>query len=124
LNERRYESATIGAARAVHRDDLGRLCPGAKADVVLVDLGHPTMRPVRDPIKSLVYTGSADAVRDVYVDGELVVAGGKVLTIDYEDALSRLQEAQDRALKNVPKYDWARRTADDIAPMSFPMAAN
>jgi len=117
-----FEAATVGAARALHRDDIGRLAPGAKADIVLVDLAHPSIRPVRDPIKSLIYSGSADAVRDVYVDGRLVVSNGNVLTIDYADALDRLQVAQERALKGVPEHDWANRTADQIAPYAFPLA--
>ena len=68
-----FEVTTLGAARALNRDDLGRIAVGAKADIVLVDLKHPTMRPVRDPLKCLIYSGTADAVRDVYVDGNLVV---------------------------------------------------
>ena len=43
------EAATVGGARALGRDDLGRLAPGAKADLVLVDLDHPAMQPRRDP---------------------------------------------------------------------------
>ncbi len=33
-----FDAATIGGAKALRRDDLGRLAPGAKADLVLVDL--------------------------------------------------------------------------------------
>jgi 5-methylthioadenosine/S-adenosylhomocysteine deaminase len=33
-----FTSATLGGARALGRDDLGRIAVGAKADLVLVDL--------------------------------------------------------------------------------------
>src|SRR5262249_54381184 len=33
-----FEAATLGGARALGRDDLGRLTPGAKADIVIIDL--------------------------------------------------------------------------------------
>src|SRR5262250_2067868 len=33
-----FEAATLGGARALGRDDLGRLAPGAKADLLIVDL--------------------------------------------------------------------------------------
>ena len=36
-----FETATLGAARALGREDLGRIAAGAKADLALVDLRHP-----------------------------------------------------------------------------------
>ncbi|PYO35783.1 MAG: ethylammeline chlorohydrolase, partial [Candidatus Rokuibacteriota bacterium] len=67
-----FTAATLGGARALGRDDLGRLAPGAKADLVIIDLsGGDTLRfgPVRDPIKSLVECGIGDDVETVIVDG-------------------------------------------------------
>ena len=116
-----FETATLSAAKALNRDDLGRIAAGAKADIVLVDVKHPTMRPVRDPLKCLIYSGTADAVRDVYVHGDLVVKDRTVLTIDQDDALDRLQEGQNRALARMPEQDWANRSADEIAPFSLPV---
>lgn len=116
-----FEIATLGAAKALNRKDLGRIEVGAMADIVLVDLKHPSMRPVRDPIRSLVYSGVAEAVRDVYVNGELTVENRVVLTIDQENAHQRLQEGQSRAFDRVPEMDWANRTADEIAPLCLPV---
>ena len=116
-----FEIATLGAAKALNRPDLGRIDAGASADIVLVDLKHPSMRPVRDPIRSLVYSGVADAVRDVYVNGELTVENGVVLTIDQDDAHLRLEAGQTRAMNRVPQMDWANRTADEIAPLCLPV---
>ncbi len=116
-----FETVTLGAAKAVNRDDLGRISVGAKADIVLVDLMHPSMRPLRDPLKSLVYSGVASAVRDVYVNGELVVKDREIQTINQNDALDRLQAGQQRALERIPEIDWAKRSADEIAPICLPM---
>ena len=60
--------------RLLRRPDLGRLAVGAKADFSLVDLTHPMMRPVRDPLRSLVYAAGSRAVRDVYVRDGVIVA--------------------------------------------------
>ncbi|MEX0807376.1 MAG: amidohydrolase family protein [Dongiaceae bacterium] len=118
-----FEIATLGAAKALGRDDLGRISVGAKADIVLVDLTHPSMRPVRDPLRSLVYSGVASAVRDVFVNGEQMVADRKVLTMDQDEVLDRLEAGQRRALARVPTMDWAKRTADEVSPLSLKMAA-
>jgi len=116
-----FETATLGAARALGRDDLGRLAAGAKADIVLVDLRHPSMRPVRDPLRSLVYSGVAGAVRDVYVNGTQVVSDRRILTMDQDDVLDRLEAGQKRALERVPQMDWAKRSADDVSPICLPL---
>ena len=71
-----FDSATTGGAKALGREDLGRLAPGAKADLVLVDLTHPSMRPLRDPVMSLLYSALERPVREVYVDGRVVVRDG------------------------------------------------
>ncbi|MGH7006043.1 MAG: amidohydrolase family protein, partial [Alphaproteobacteria bacterium] len=99
---------------------LGRLATGAKADIVLVDIKHPAMRPLRDPLKSLIYTATDRAVCDVFVDGRHVMADGKVTMFDLPKALDRLQEEQQRLFARIPSIDWAKRSIDDLAPLSLP----
>jgi 5-methylthioadenosine/S-adenosylhomocysteine deaminase len=64
-----FHAATVGGATALLRDDLGRIAPGKKADLVLVDLTVPQMVPARDPLRSFIYHAADRAVRDVFVDG-------------------------------------------------------
>ncbi|MEE8500821.1 MAG: amidohydrolase family protein [Kiloniellales bacterium] len=115
-----FHAATVGGAAALLRDDLGRLAPGMKADLVLIDLAHPLMQPLYDPLRNLVYTAAERAVRDVYVGGKRVVAEGVVLGLDHKDALGRLQQAQERMIQDVPSHDYARRRAEEIVPLSLP----
>src|SRR5581483_4160004 len=114
-----FDAATIGGARALGRDDIGRLAPGCRADLVLVDVTHPMMRPAHDPVRSLIYAAGDRAVRDVYVDGLKVVGDGRVLTMDYPAAAAALHEAQARIKGNVPGLDWNHRTADQVSPPTF-----
>jgi cytosine/adenosine deaminase-related metal-dependent hydrolase len=114
-----FHAATAGGARALLRDDIGRLEPGAKADLVLVDLNNPWMMPARDPLRSLIFHAADRAVRDVYVDGRQVVAGGRVLTLDRAGALARLTEAQRRMEVLVPERDERQRSSAEIAPLSL-----
>jgi cytosine/adenosine deaminase-related metal-dependent hydrolase len=115
-----FNAATIGGAKALGRNDIGRLAPGCKADMVLVDMTHPMMLPTHDPVRSLIYAAGDRAIRTVLVDGETVVDDGRVLTMDYPAAAAALQEAQLRTKANVPALDWAHRSADTISPLTFP----
>jgi cytosine/adenosine deaminase-related metal-dependent hydrolase len=117
-----FHAATIGGAKALMRDDLGRIAPNAKADLVIVDLDVPQMMPARDPLRSLVYHAADRAVRDVFVDGRQVVADSRVLTMDQAGAVARLADAQRRMLEAAPGRDYLRRNAAEIAPLSLPLA--
>src|SRR6202011_2203429 len=114
-------AATVGGANALLRDDIGRLAPGKKADIVLVDLTCPQMQPDRDPLKSLIYHAADRAVRDVFVDGRQVVAEGRVLTLDQRAAGGRLRAAQERMEALAPSRDYRRRSAAEITPLSLPV---
>jgi 5-methylthioadenosine/S-adenosylhomocysteine deaminase len=117
-----FHAATVGGANALLRDDIGRLAPGKKADIVLVDLACPQMQPDRDPLKALIYHAADRAVREVFVDGRQVVADGRVLTMDQATAGGRLRAAQQRMEDAAPSRDYLRRSAAEIAPLSLPLA--
>jgi cytosine/adenosine deaminase-related metal-dependent hydrolase len=117
-----YDAATIGGARMLRRPDLGRLAPGAKADFLLADTHHPAMRPMRDPLRSLIYSAGDRAVRHVYVAGTQVVRDGEVPGIDIAAAVARLQEGQDRSLGSTATRDWARREVDAMSPRVYALS--
>ena len=87
-----FNAATIGGAKALRRDDIGKLAVGARADLVCVDLTEPSMMPVREPIRSLIYASADRGIRDVFVDGQQVVTDGEVTTVDLRSALIELQQ--------------------------------
>jgi len=100
-----FHATTIGAARLLGRDDIGRLAAGAKADLVVCDLEEPNMMPMRDPLRNLIYSSAGRSVRDVWVAGRQVVAAGEVLTIDYRAAAANLQLEQNRIGASIPELD-------------------
>lgn len=102
-----FDAATVGGARALWRDDIGRLRRGARADLVLVSLDHPQMTPVNDPLRSLVLQAGDRAVRDVYVDGRQVVANGRVLTLDHLGASRKLESLMQKIRRNADEPDTA-----------------
>lgn len=82
-----FDAATLGGARALGREDLGRLAPGAKADIAVIDLGQALQTP--DPITTLMTSCSGRDVRDVWIDGRCVMQDRQIPGVD---------EAKDRAL--------------------------
>jgi 5-methylthioadenosine/S-adenosylhomocysteine deaminase len=116
-----FHAATVAGAEAIARPDIGRLAVGAKADIVLVDTDHPAMRPLRDPVRSLIYVAGDRAVSDVYVDGVQVVADGEPVFLDRHAASIELERAQQRMLANVRRLDWAARTPGELAPLALPL---
>jgi 5-methylthioadenosine/S-adenosylhomocysteine deaminase len=117
-----FNAATIGGAKALNRKDLGRLAPGAKADLVLVDLDHPSMKPMRDPLRSLIYQAADRAVKDVYVGGEKILENGRVLTMDYQGVSSQLNDVKERIAKNACNVDVNGRRAEEISPLALSLA--
>ena len=87
-----FSMATIGSARALHRNDLGHLRKGAKADVAVIDLNQVHLRPCYNPISQLVYASSGGDVQDVIVAGKVLMEDRELLTINEKDLLQRIQE--------------------------------
>ena len=114
-----FAAVTVNGARALGRDDIGRLAPLCRADMVLVDVTNPRMRPARDPLRSLIYAAGDRAVHTVIIDGQTVVQDGKLLTIDYAAAAEALHEAQKRVMADVPRHDWNHRHIDQLSPPTF-----
>ncbi|WP_230534231.1 amidohydrolase family protein [Microvirga roseola] len=117
-----FSAATIGGAKALGREDIGRLAPGAKADLVLVDLNHAAMQPVHDPLRNLIHCAAERAVRDVYVNAQTVVKDRRIVNLDYDGAVRELQDAQRRACRRAEQDDPQGRSLDALAPYSLPLA--
>ena len=67
-------AATEGSARALgFAGKIGRIAPGYKADIVMLDLDHPNWLPFNDPVNQLVHTEDGTAVASVMIGGRLVV---------------------------------------------------
>jgi cytosine/adenosine deaminase-related metal-dependent hydrolase len=80
-------------------DAVGRLEPGRKADMALLDydaMCWPYTDPGQDPIDVLLYRGTRHFVDTVLVDGRVVVRDGRVTTVDEEEIGRRLAEASAR----------------------------
>ena len=84
--------ATVGGARALGFDRLGCLAPGYLADVVVLDLRAPHLRPRHDLTSLVVYSAKASDVDTVLVHGKVLVDGGELLTVDLERVEHEVEE--------------------------------
>lgn len=75
-------SASRGGARALGRDDLGRIAVGAAADLVVVDLQRLRVGPCLDPARAVLACADAQMVEHVLVAGRFVVKSGRVVAWD------------------------------------------
>jgi 5-methylthioadenosine/S-adenosylhomocysteine deaminase len=119
-----FNAATIGGATALGRPDLGRLAPGAKADVVIINLRSTRYGPARDPINALVEYGSGADVETVIVDGEVVVENGRSTRINDDELFVQAEAGAKRAWDNWAARDWNGRTVEQIIPPAFPTRRN
>ena len=85
--------ATVDGARLFGRDDIGRIVPGARADLTLVDLNNARSMPVHHPESALVYNASGPDVHTVLVDGRILLDAGRVTVLDEEALLEECRLA-------------------------------
>lgn len=87
--------ATRNGARALRIGDVGTLQTGARADVVILDAAR--LSGGGDPATRIVFGGGSRAVRDVIVNGEVLVRDGKPTRYDPAEVIAHADEAR-RAL--------------------------
>lgn len=90
-------AATEGSARALgFGDRIGRIAPGWKADLVMLDLDHPNWLPLNDPVNQLVHAEDGTAVDGVMIGGRTVVQNRKPVGVDLAKLRERAEAARER----------------------------
>jgi cytosine/adenosine deaminase-related metal-dependent hydrolase len=114
-----FNAATLGGCRFLRRDDLGRLAPGAKADILLINLDHLGAQVYADPIKALVDGACGRDVDTVMVDGKILVQGGHPLAVDEAAVCAKAREVTQRYWSHVPTWRWDKAGVERIIPPAF-----
>jgi len=90
IAEDAFAMGTRGGADLL-RLDAGDIAPGRLADLVAVDLTHPSLHPRSSPLKSVVYAMSPQAITDVWVHGRRVVEASRLATVDQDALMARVR---------------------------------
>jgi 5-methylthioadenosine/S-adenosylhomocysteine deaminase len=92
-----------GGARVLHCDqDLGELSPGKLADIALLRQDGMHVFPRYDPAANLVYSSRASDVDTVICDGQVLLQGGRLLTIDKAQIKRQIHDRLARLSQRVP----------------------
>lgn len=91
--EQALEMATITGARALGMAaSIGSLEVGKQADMITLSLDEPHATPVYDVVSTVAYSLESSDVRDVMVNGKVVVQEREVQTIRRADVLEKARE--------------------------------
>ncbi len=94
--QRVLDMATRDGADALRRVDLGRIAPGATADLCMVDFRRPHLVPRHDAISHLVYSASGRDVSATIVGGRVLMAEGRIETLDAAKVMAAAESAARR----------------------------
>ncbi|MFJ5958456.1 chlorohydrolase family protein [Paenarthrobacter sp. NPDC092416] len=111
-----FDAATLGGAHALRRPDLGRLEPGAQADMVAFSLGDVRDGVHDDPLRTLILNGTARQAVLSVVAGRTVMADGRIEGVDLESWRAKGQELFEKMRDAYTQRDTGKRTTDELFP--------
>ena len=91
-----FSVATKNGALAMGRTDMGEIKPGNVADLVILDLNHPNMQPLNNPIAALAYCANGSEVVTVMVGGKILMENREFLTIDADKVMREVSKISER----------------------------
>jgi guanine deaminase len=78
------ESARLGHV-------IGRIAPGYRADLTLIDMSDPSWSPLNSAARQLVHVEGGRGVRHVIVDGAVVVRDRRLTTMNEDDIYAAIE---------------------------------
>ena len=94
-------AACSGGARAMGLDGCDSLAEGKAADLAVISLHRPNMRPIHDVAKNLVYSGTRDNVRMTMVAGRILYENGEFrVGCDAEEIYAEVEKYTKELIEN------------------------
>ncbi|SJN10170.1 Chlorohydrolase/deaminase family protein [Leucobacter sp. 7(1)] len=114
------EAATLGGAAALKRPDLGRIEPGAQADLVAFSLADVRMGAVDDPIRTLTLSGTGRDAHFSMVAGRIVMREGLLPGVDLAELRREGQRVFEALRAAYPERDALAPTGGSSETELFP----
>ena len=106
-----FEMATMGGAKATGFDNLGKLKPGWRADIIGLSTETTRATPLYDPFSHLVFSARGEDVELTIVDGEVLMEDGEVTVADAGAIRAKANEIADSL-----DLEEARKNAQKLKP--------
>jgi 5-methylthioadenosine/S-adenosylhomocysteine deaminase len=97
------DMATVHGASCMQWPEIGRLVPGAGADLTALSLDEPNMVPLHNPVSQAIYAASGGEVTLTMVQGKVLYREGRFTTIDYPGLLEEMKKVG----------EWVRKRRND-----------
>ncbi|MFC1868799.1 amidohydrolase family protein [Thermodesulfobacteriota bacterium] len=72
-------------------DETGSIAKGKKADIIVVDMDRPHLVPLYNPMSTIVYSANGADVKDVIVNGRILMKDRRFQTLDKEEIIDRVR---------------------------------
>lgn len=92
------KASTIGSARCMGLTDCDVIDVDKKADLIVIDMHRPSMQPINNITKNLVYSGGKDIVKMTMINGKILYDNGKFKNIDIEKIYANAQAVINRII--------------------------
>jgi cytosine/adenosine deaminase-related metal-dependent hydrolase len=118
-----FRMATInGAKAALAENSVGSIEVGKKADLVILNANNATYIPKMNYTRQIVFCENGSSVRDVLIDGQLVVNHGVITTFDEAEVLSQVSAMGERFLYELKNADEESKLIADQLTQAYYIA--
>jgi cytosine/adenosine deaminase-related metal-dependent hydrolase len=105
IAEINFGTATTNGAKALGREDIGRLSSGTRADIIVIDLDDLSVGPHQDPIRPLLMNCVGNNVPHTIINGRMLMQDRRLLEIDERELMQKAQEVYDKFIHLYTVYD-------------------
>jgi 5-methylthioadenosine/S-adenosylhomocysteine deaminase len=77
-------------------NEIGTIETGKKADIIVIDAECPHMVPLYHPVSQVVYSANGADVKDVIVNGKILMRDRVFQTLDPEEIIERVRAMGDK----------------------------
>lgn len=113
-------AATINGAKALGRDDLGRLEKGAKADIIVIKFDDVSVGPYQDAIRTMLNSCNGNHVTHTIINGHMLMKDRALIQVDEAKLIKDAQRIFDRFVSYYRDYDVEHRSIETFFPASLP----
>jgi len=100
--EEALKMATINGAKALSwESQIGSIEKGKKADLITIELQKPHLKPLFNEVSHIVYAVRSLDVRDVIINGKIIMENHQIKTVDEEWILREVEKVKDNLLERL-----------------------